>query len=99
MRLVFYAQELYVSGDNNLLTTISKSNATGFVNKILFDRDSILSILSTPTTFDTTQNAILVNCLSVKTQDNTVFRINAYINPAAFKNKKTQISLKINSNK
>src|SRR5690606_29821135 len=50
-------------------------------------RDSLLSVLVTPTKFDSTENAILVNNLYVRTQDKTVFVIGAYINPDAFKNK------------
>ena len=88
MRLVFFAQELYVSSDNNLLSTVSKDDGVDFKSRILTDKDSILSILTTPTKFDSTKNAILINSLLVKTQDNSVFKISAYINPDAFKRQK-----------
>ncbi|HYV94852.1 MAG TPA: hypothetical protein VE978_23965 [Chitinophagales bacterium] len=86
MRLVFFAQELYSIGDNNLFASVSKDNEKGNLKtKILTDKDSVQSILSTPTKFDSTKNAILVNSLLVRTQDNSIFRINAYINPGAYK--------------
>jgi hypothetical protein len=40
--------------------------------------------LAIPTKFDSTKNAILVGDLIVKTPDNTVFHIDAYINPNAY---------------
>lgn len=86
MRLVFFAEELYLLGDNDLFTDISKEKSSlNFQHKILTDKDQILSILSTPTVFDFTKNAILINSLIVKTQDNSIFQINAYINPDAVK--------------
>jgi hypothetical protein len=86
MRLVFFAQELFTLADNDLFHTISRQNEKAqFQTKILTDKDSLLSILSTPTKFDSTKNAILVNSLLVKTQDNSLFRINAYINPSSYK--------------
>lgn len=88
MRLVFFAQELFALADNDLLLSVSEQNAQAQLQtKILFDKDSLLSILSTPTKFDSTKNAILVNSLVVKTPDNTLFRISAYINPSAYKMK------------
>lgn len=86
MRLVFFAQELFALGDNDLFQTISKQNEKAQTKtKILTDNDSLLSILSTPTKFDSTKNAILINSLIVKTQDNTLFRISAYINQSSYK--------------
>lgn len=86
MRLVFFAQELFALGDEDLLTTITEQNdQEKLKTKILANKDSLQSILSTPTNFDTTKNAILVNSLIVRTQDNTIFRISAYINPVAYK--------------
>lgn len=86
MRLVFFAQELFALADNDLFLSVSKQNENAqSQTKILTDKDSLLSILSTPTKFDSTKNAILVNSLVVKTPDNTLFRISAYINPSAYK--------------
>ena len=86
-RLVFFARELYVTSNDNLLETISKDNSENAKIKVQTKRDSLLSVLVTPTKFDSTENAILVNNLYVRTQDKTVFVIGAYINPDAFKNK------------
>jgi len=86
-RLVFFARELYVTSGDNLLETLSKEIDENAKIKILTKQDSLLSVLITPTNFDSTQNAILLNNLYVKTPDNTVFVIGAYINPDAFKNK------------
>lgn len=94
MRLVFFAQELYLLGGNNLFDEVSKQkSAMNFERKILTNQDELLSILSTPTIFDSTKNAILVNSLLVKTQDNSIFRIDAYINPDSYKLKDNFVKL------
>jgi hypothetical protein len=86
MRLVFFAQEPFAFADKDLFTTISKlDEKEGYKTKILTDKDGLLSVLSTPTTFDSTATGIPVNTLSVVTPDNTLFRIDAYISPAGFK--------------
>lgn len=86
MRLVFFAQELFTLTDNALFQTVTKQGEKNkLTTKVLTDKDSLLSILSSPTKFDKTQNAILINSLIVKTPDNTLFRISAYINPEAYK--------------
>jgi len=86
MRLVFYAQELFAVGDENILTTVSKQNEIGGLKtKLFFNKDSLVSILLTPSKFDSTRNAILINSLIVQTQDKSLFRINAFINPKAYK--------------
>ncbi|MFN7098871.1 MAG: hypothetical protein ACK4M4_00680 [Flavobacterium sp.] len=86
-RLVFFAKELFQTNNSNFLEVLSKENGEDFQNKILTEKDSIISVLSTPLKFDSTKNAILVNNLFVKTADNSIFVIGAYINPDAFKNK------------
>jgi hypothetical protein len=94
MRLVFFAQELYRIGDKNLFAEVSKEKGSlNFNRKILTDQGQLLSILSTPTVFDSTRNAILVNSLLVKTQDNSIFQINAYINPDAYRQKDEFVKL------
>ena len=86
MRLVFFAQELFALGDKDLLTTITKKKEQEkMITKILTDKDDLQSILSTPTKFDSAKDPILVNSLVVRTEDNTLFQINAFINPAAYK--------------
>jgi len=88
-RLVFFAQELFLLGDAKILETITseKNSDFEFLNKVLTNRDSILSILSTPTKWDNKKGGILINSLTVKTKDNTLIRIDAYINPSAFSEK------------
>ena len=86
-RLVFFARELYVTSNNNLLEALSIENSEKANLKILTNADSLHSVLITPTTFDSTANAILINNLYVQTQDGTIFVIGAYINPNAYKNK------------
>lgn len=86
-RLVFFSRELYVTSSNKLLEAVSRENKEQSNVAILTDRDSLLSVLITPTKFDSTENAILVNELYVRTPDKTVFVIGAYINPEAYPNK------------
>lgn len=86
-RLVFFARELFQTNNSNFLEVLRKENGEDFQNKILTEKDSTISVLSTPLKFDSTKNAILVNNLFVKTADNSIFVIGAYINPDAFKNK------------
>lgn len=86
-RLVFFARELFQTNNSNFLEVLRKENGEEFQNKILTEKDSTISVLSTPLKFDSTKNAILVNNLFVKTADNSIFVIGAYINPDAFKNK------------
>lgn len=89
MRLVLFAQELYALGGKTLFQDISKQVEPDFdfSRRILRDSASMLAILSTPGLYDSAQNAILVNSLLVQTPDNTVSRIDAYINPAAWGNR------------
>jgi hypothetical protein len=86
MRLVFFAQELYAFGGNKLFDEISKELEPDydFQRKILSENDSLLAILSTPTRFDSTSSAILINSLLVRSPDNTVSRTDVYINAEAF---------------
>lgn len=95
MKLVFFAQELYKLSGKTLFQDISKEVEPDFdfQRKILTDKDSLISVLSTPGLFDSSANGILVNSLLVKTQDNTVCRIDAYINPAAYSRKDDFIRL------
>ncbi|MDZ4808156.1 MAG: hypothetical protein SGI96_07770 [Bacteroidota bacterium] len=86
MRMVFMAQELFALSGKTLFYDIAKEVEPDFdfTRKILSDNDSLLAILSTPTLFDSTASAILVNSLLIKSPDNTVSRIDVYINPDAF---------------
>ena len=95
MKLVIFAKELFALSGKTLFEDISKEVEPDFdfQRKILTDNDSIISVLSTPTLFDSTANGILINSFLVKTPDNTVCRIDAYINPAAYSMKDQFISL------
>lgn len=86
MRMVFFVQELYALSGKTLFDDISKEIEPDFDfrRKILTDTDSLLTILSTPARFDTASAAILVNSLLVRSPDNTVSRVDVYINPDAF---------------
>ncbi len=86
-RLVFFAQELFALADKDVLQSIEKLEKPNEV-KIQTNKDDLMSILSTPIKYDSTNAAILINRLYVKTSDNTVFRISAYINPEAYKIRK-----------
>lgn len=85
MRLVFSVQNLFSLGGDNLLASIQASDAKIAVQtRTLIDRDGLYAILSTPTTFDSTKQAIFVNSLLVRLPNKTLFRVNCYINPAAY---------------
>jgi hypothetical protein len=87
MRLVFFAQELFAVEDKIPLAraVAEESAATKAVAKTLVDNAATFALLSTPTTFDEKADAILINRLLVRTADNTLFQIQAFINPAANK--------------
>lgn len=86
MRLVFFVQELFALSEDHLFEKIAADNQKdGLVSRVLTDRNNLYSVLSTPTSLDSTQDAILLHSLIVKTPDNTLFRVYALINPAAFK--------------
>ncbi len=94
-RLVFFAQELYAFGGNKLFDEISKETEPeyDFQRRILSDNDSVLAILSTPARFDSTGAAILVNSLLIRSPDNTVSRVDVYINPDAWSLKEEYVRL------
>lgn len=95
MRMVFFAQDLFSLGGKTLFEDISRQVEPefDFTRKKITDSASLLAVLSTPSLFDSTQNAILVNSLLVQTPDNTVSRVDAYINPEAWNQKDEYIRL------
>lgn len=86
MRMVFFATDLFSLGGKTMFEDISRQIEPDFdfSRKKIIDSASLLVVLSTPALFDSSQNAILVNSLLVQTPDNTVSRIDAYINPDAW---------------
>ncbi len=84
-QLIFLAEELYAFAGDNLLTGVRARQGKGFFVRTLKRTDSQVAVLSTPLTFDSTKSRILVNSLIVRTPDKTVFRINAFVNPKAFR--------------
>ncbi|HTA84243.1 MAG TPA: hypothetical protein VK783_14965 [Bacteroidia bacterium] len=85
-KLVFFAQELYLVSDRNLFKELCNDSAykVNFTSKEFSGHDSMYSILSTPVHYDSSQTAILINSLLVQTPDSSLFRVDAYINAAAF---------------
>lgn len=85
-RLVILTQDLYAFSGKSLFEDISKEVEPEFEfrRKIIYDNDSVMAILSTPTKFDSSSGATLINSLLIKSPDNTVSRTDAFINPAAF---------------
>ena len=86
MKLVFFAQELFAFGGKNMYDDIVKEDPpkAGYTRRILTDRDSVLTVITTPTAFDSTAGGILISSLLVRTQDNTVLKFDAYINQDAW---------------
>ena len=93
MRMVVMAEELFVTSGKNLLQVVSKINGAGYKTKLLVEKDSMLAVLRTPQKFDSTKNTILVNTMLVRTPDNSVFRISAFINLEGFKQKDDFVTL------
>jgi len=89
MRLVFFAQELFLDGDKDLFNEVSRDSAykINFKSRVFTSSDSLYSILSTPLNYDTAQAGVMVNSLLVQTSDGTLFRIDAYINNVAYANR------------
>ena len=88
-RVVFFAQELFKIGDDALFEEVSKGKGEilTYKRKVLTNKDSIYSILSTPIKTTTKGSGMLVNSLIVKVQDGTLFKVQAYISPEAYSEK------------
>ena len=94
MRLIFYAQELYkISNGDFYSEVIADKSLINSKKQVLENGQGFLSVLCSPLVIDTAQRSIVLNTLLVKTKDNTVFRIDAYINPPALKEKNEFIAL------
>lgn len=95
MKLVFLAQEIFSLSNDNLFENITKDDKPdgGYTRRLLLKSDSVVSMITTPSTFDPLASAILVNSLLVKTPDNTVFKLDAFINPSAYSLKDQYVKL------
>lgn len=95
VHLKFFAIELFRIGSDSLFSEVSRESNSKFLfkRKVLTKSDKLLSIMSTPTIFDSTPGSILINQLIVKTEDNTVFRVEAFINIEGYQNKNQYIQL------
>lgn len=87
MRLVFFAQELFQLADTAQLrrTITAADQRTATRTTVLAKTAGLFAVLSTPSTFDAKANAILINSLVVRTADNSLFSIAAYVNAAGLK--------------
>jgi len=94
MRFVVLATELYKYSSGDFYNEVERSAAYSiYQKKIVAHQNGMMSILLAPSTVDSAGNAILVQRMLVKTKDNTIFNIDAYISPAAFKSKDQFIKL------
>jgi hypothetical protein len=89
-RLVFFAQELFVLANEKLFETLKIENDENFDFDYSEIKNSseIIAIQAIPTKWDDTKGGILINSLTVMTKDSTLIRIDAYINPDAYKEQK-----------
>lgn len=89
-RLVFFAQELFMLSNGLLLETMKKekSEEFDFLHREIKSDSELTVIQSTPRKWNENQGGILVNSLVVMTEDSTLIRIDAYINPEAYKAQK-----------
>ena len=99
MRLVIFAQEMFARTTPDLLNDLNQKNLKvemlkfGFVSKIIKNEKGFIAILSTPTKYDEKSQAILINSLTIQNSDSSLTKINAFINPAAYKQKEAYIKL------
>lgn len=89
-RLVFFAQELFVLANENLFETLKSGDNENFAYEYskITGASEVIAIQSTPTKWDETKGGILINNLTVMTKDSSLIRIDAYINPDAYKEQK-----------
>jgi hypothetical protein len=89
-RLVFFAQELFLLGDDKLLESMKADKSEEFLFEYteLIKNKEITAIQTLPTKWDNTKGGILINSLTIMTKDNSLIRIDAYINPTAYESQK-----------
>lgn len=83
-RMVFFAEELFATGTDKLAEELQAIEAPSVRYQAKQGADGLLTVLVTPTRFDSAAEAIRIASLYLKTRNHTVVRVSAYINPAAF---------------
>lgn len=82
VRVIFYAEELFKSSNDNFVETFTKENSENkFKSKTLKESKVLTSVLGTPTIYDTIFGTILINQLYIKTSDNLIIKIGVHIEP------------------
>ena len=93
------AQEAFILAGDHFLADLNKAEPAtpDITRKQLSAVDSIITILNTPAEYDTAGQAILINSLLIKNPDQTVSRVDAFINADAFNDREayTRLSEKI----
>lgn len=85
MKMVFMAKELFLLGDREFLTYITLQNqGIKWNTKSLSAPNNVQLILSTPTVYDSTKGYMRINSLLVVTADNTIFRVDVYIDKPGY---------------
>lgn len=90
-RAVFFAQELYITCKEGLEKKLAAQSTAEYPLsvKTIFNKDSILCVTMTPSKFDNSKSAILVNSMIVKNADNSLSKLSVYLNPKAYDDKAT----------
>ncbi|QIX60416.1 hypothetical protein HER32_04115 [Hymenobacter sp. BT18] len=85
-RVVFFAQELFRLADNRFTEEAARFKSEPFTATphVVRTTDSLTAVVSLAARPDTSESAILLQRLLVRTLDNTVFEVDAYVNPAGF---------------
>jgi hypothetical protein len=91
---VFFARELIKKADKTLPALVAKAaDVREEQSGVVIDKKGLLGVQIDPLRFDTTQKAILLSSLLLKTPDNTLLGMDAYVNPEGFKYKEEIIKL------
>ncbi|WBA42381.1 hypothetical protein [Hymenobacter canadensis] len=88
-RVVFFARELFRLADKQFVSQAAAFEAGRFpaTTQVIGNTDSLTAVVSTATRHDTAASAILLKRLLVRTIDNTVLVVDAYVNPKGFPRK------------
>jgi hypothetical protein len=96
-RLVLFAQEMNALAGKNLRTDVESMYTSAERSDYRFQElktaDGMRAVMTTPTRYDTTKDAILINSLIVQMKDSSLVQIGAYVNPKAFIVLKSYLSL------